>query len=305
MPTFVTCVADCIGLHIGRSKVVRSFNSHKLVAGSQWLGRDTPRKLPIDANGRVRVTALCDMSSRRLLIAVNDGEPVDAGYLLPWSVRPWVWFGGPGVGSVTLAEYTRHPAPPPSAIAMTARPGTARAGTGSSPTSVVASLGIRPSTAADSSDSTGAFTAAAPTAAMPLSAGKVLPRPPFVVDVSDVSADAAPLPPVAPLSLMRCHVMPGGGGLGESTTDSSSDSVSTSSEKPMGLDDPCCTPRTASRAAEWLRPLQIELRREDAEKAGEAGQLTPLMPAVVFAGTNGRPPSCGRASAKVVPVQLL
>lgn len=103
-----------IGFHIGRSKVVESRNSHKLRSSSNKLSDDTPRVIPADLTGCVSVMLIVDTDTRRLAIAINDRTPIDSGYTLRERVRPWVWFGGPGVGKVTLAEYYISAQPPSS-----------------------------------------------------------------------------------------------------------------------------------------------------------------------------------------------
>lgn len=104
---------QAIGFHIGKSRIVRSKNGHKRGSG-RMLSPDTPRKVPADRDGRIVVLAVVDMETRRLAIALNQGRPVDTGYELPEAVRPWVWFGGPGVGEVELVEYSALTEPPSS-----------------------------------------------------------------------------------------------------------------------------------------------------------------------------------------------
>ena len=46
------------------------------------------------------------MKTRRLSFAIGQQRPVDAGVRLPaGGVRPWVWLGGPNVGTITLSEH--------------------------------------------------------------------------------------------------------------------------------------------------------------------------------------------------------
>ena len=94
-----------LGFHLGRSKVVSSLNSQKIKNGGKSLSRETPRRLPFDETGRISILVVVDMHSRRLSIAINQNTPIDTGYVLPRAVRPWIWLGGPGVGSVSLSEF--------------------------------------------------------------------------------------------------------------------------------------------------------------------------------------------------------
>ena len=101
------------GFHIGKSKLTKSSNGQRLKSTAyKSLHAETPRRLTSDAEGRISVLAVVDMTTRRLAIAINEKTPVDTGYTLPASVRPWVWLGGPGVGSVTLTEFKIVAAPP-------------------------------------------------------------------------------------------------------------------------------------------------------------------------------------------------
>ena len=101
------------GFHIGKSKLTKSSNGRRLKSTAyKSLHAETPRRLTSDAEGRISVLAVVDMTTRRLAIAINEKTPVDTGYTLPASVRPWVWLGGPGVGSVTLTEFKIVAAPP-------------------------------------------------------------------------------------------------------------------------------------------------------------------------------------------------
>ena len=84
-----------VGFHIGRSRVVKSNDSHKIRSGGKSLSLDTPRALPTDEQGRLSIIAIVDMTTHRLSIAINDRTPVDTGVKLPNAVRPWVWLGGP------------------------------------------------------------------------------------------------------------------------------------------------------------------------------------------------------------------
>ena len=95
----------CTGFHIGRSKVIHSKNAHKVKSsGGRTLSDDTPRKVGGSAESII-VFVIADMNKRRLSFAVGSQTPVDCGVRLPaCGVRPWVWLGGPGVGSVSLAE---------------------------------------------------------------------------------------------------------------------------------------------------------------------------------------------------------
>ena len=104
-----------VGFHIGRSRVVKSNDSHKIRSGGKSLSLDTPRALPTDEQGRLSIIAIVDMTTHRLSIAINDRTPVDTGVKLPNAVRPWVWLGGPGVGSVSLCELALN-APAPSRL---------------------------------------------------------------------------------------------------------------------------------------------------------------------------------------------
>jgi hypothetical protein len=101
----------CTGFHIGKSKVVHSKTGHK-IAGKRLLAADTPRN--ISGTGDLTILVIADMDRRRLSFAVGKQPPVDVGIRLPpTGVRPWVWLGGPNVGSVTLAEHRLGvPSPP-------------------------------------------------------------------------------------------------------------------------------------------------------------------------------------------------
>ena len=101
-----------IGFHVGRSKIVTSADGVHIVKGGRSLSEDTPRRLPLDEKQSIRVMAIVDMTTRRLALAINDNIPVKTGYLMPPTVRPWVWPGGPNVGSVALSEFAIAARPP-------------------------------------------------------------------------------------------------------------------------------------------------------------------------------------------------
>ena len=113
----------CTGFHLGRSKIIHSKNSHKVSSsGGRTLSEDTPRKIAGSADSLI-VFVIADMDKRRLSFAVGEQTPVDCGVRLPaCGVRPWVWLGGPGVGSVSLAEQVLEAPSSPSTPSSTGTP---------------------------------------------------------------------------------------------------------------------------------------------------------------------------------------
>ena len=113
----------CTGFHLGRSKIIHSKNSHKVSSsGGRTLSDDTPRKVAGSADSII-VFVIADMEKRRLSFAVGSQTPVDCGVRLPaCGVRPWVWLGGPGVGSVSLAEQVLEAPSPVSTPSSQATP---------------------------------------------------------------------------------------------------------------------------------------------------------------------------------------
>ena len=66
------------------------------------------------------VIVLVDMDRGRLAFAVGGGGAIDSGLRLPATARPWVWLGGPGVGTVSVFDCTytvAQPPPPEPAVA--------------------------------------------------------------------------------------------------------------------------------------------------------------------------------------------
>lgn len=106
-----------IGLHIGRGKVVTAHNGHVVRRGGRKLSPETPRSLPADASGRINIMVTCNMDTRRIGVAINENRPIDAGYL-PEAVRPWVWLGSMGAGSVVLSEFFHEAPPPPASLSL-------------------------------------------------------------------------------------------------------------------------------------------------------------------------------------------
>jgi len=101
------------GLHLGRGRIFKSSTGHKLGSGKA-LHAQTPRQVKeLSGQGPVSVIVLVDMDHGRLSFAVGSNTAIDSGLRLPDAVRPWVWLGGPGVGSVSIVECTYTVAQPP------------------------------------------------------------------------------------------------------------------------------------------------------------------------------------------------
>jgi len=102
------------GLHLGKGKCFKSANSFKVPSGKALYPgthRDIKSRVA-QTDGSITVLALVDLVHRRLSFAIGDGPPIDTGLPLSEAVRPWVWLGLPGVGTVSVAACT-YSVPPP------------------------------------------------------------------------------------------------------------------------------------------------------------------------------------------------
>jgi len=108
------------GLHLGRGRIFKSSTGHKIGSGKA-LHAKTPRQVKELADkGPMSVIVLVDMDRGRLAFAVGGGGAIDSGLRLPATARPWVWLGGPGVGTVSVFDCTytvAQPPPPEPAVA--------------------------------------------------------------------------------------------------------------------------------------------------------------------------------------------
>ena len=251
-----TTFGRVLGYHIGRSKIVTSKSLHKIKSGGKSLSRDTPRRLPINADGHISIMAVVDMHTRRMSIAINRNTPIDTGYYLPAAVRPWVWLGGPGVGAVTLTEYTMIAAIPQSStigsqarMAVTDKTNAGRRPSGGDPTGPTA---LAPAQLAiDTSDvkTTTAEHVAAKGMIAPISPLQqaMYPTP----STPEVRALAMTLDSVKPLNL---NTKPP-----DSDTNSGG-----SNETSRSMFDPS---EWTARATEWFKPMQQMFLNDDADTA--------------------------------------
>lgn len=231
------------GFHIGKARLYTSRDGHKLRRSSgRDLSVELPRKLPVDAEGRISVLAVINMKTNRLAFAVNGATPVDTGYTVPTSVRPWVWLGAGGVGSVVLTEHSIGAEPPPSVESSSES--YSGLSVDEQLSHDLSSVGLEDKTPSrrPSADLTTGLTAApAPAPAAPSLASE------------DVELDvAAPLPVVKPLALplARANQLPADST--RSTSRTNTDSTERTSAE-SSVDVPT---EWTHRATAWLKPLQ-------------------------------------------------
>lgn len=242
-----------IGLHVGRGKMIMSINGQKMRSGGKSLSRDTPRRLPVDDNGRISVMIILNMDTRRMGIAINENRPLDLGYLVPASVRPWVWFGGPGVGSVNLAEFSFLPPPETRTLGLRADAqhkkvnktaemrGPSSEATGPTAPAPAVAISSVPEhavpTEVDLSDE------------MPLKPVAPKPKPPFALDVTTLESARAASAVAKSLKLKSLEA-------GDDPTPSSRTTSRSNTES--NTSDPV---DWTARATAWLLPMQQALFR--------------------------------------------
>jgi len=98
------------GLHLGKGRLIQALNAHKISGPFRTLYRSQARglyKKQLGAGEFLKVVFIIDMhnAQRRLSIAINDEVPSDTGFTIAEGVKPWVWFGGPNCGSVTIERF--------------------------------------------------------------------------------------------------------------------------------------------------------------------------------------------------------
>lgn len=249
-PLTATGGGYAIGLHIGRGKMISSFDGHAIRRGGKALSRDTPRRLPTDDAGRITILVICNMATRRMGIAIGQNKPLQLDYLIPESVRPWVWFGGPGAGSVGLAEYTLGAPPETSNLGLSAKPHPK----------------LEKTKAVADSDRSESATGPTATNAAPTAAPTTASAP---VEVPLALASAASVDLALDIGAVDANKAKGAKAKGAKVTDAAGEAES-ERESTVSSDSTNDPIEWTERATAWLMPLQrLFANREAAEMSAE------------------------------------
>lgn len=245
------------GLHLGRGRLVQSLNSHQFAGPQRKIYRSAARKeykARLGAGASLKVLFILDMSTRHLSVVLDEHSPVDTGFMLPETVRPWLWLGGPGCGTVSAvklldSEPIATPALPTPPLEIATSPAADDGGTGIG-LGVGLEVGIEvasvPEQSAERPEETPQMAMRLDAKATPLKGIDDERLSPKAVEVTMAALAESHVPDLVPLTQRT-----------ESTT-ARTDCTTPSSDSGDGP----LPQRWTAAAASWLLPLQQALFRE-------------------------------------------